>query len=103
MPGFRISNSPQSPNIEQNLDRGISDFGIFGQSLIKENCHNSRTSNDVNMKFGPVTKRDKRNKTPSKKYNVMSESCDVVIIFPIFDGFRAIIQSPDYGSTLCKT
>ena len=40
---------------------------ISGQSLIKENCHNSRTSGDIDIKLGPVTKRDKRNKTTSKK------------------------------------
>ena len=44
-------NSPQSPDIEQNSDRGISDFRISGQSLIKKNCHNSRTSNDIDTKF----------------------------------------------------
>ena len=38
-----------------------------GQSLIKENCHNSRTNDDTDMKLGPVTKLDKRNKTTSKK------------------------------------
>ena len=44
-----------------------SDFPISGQSLIKVNCHNSRTSHDIEMKLGPVTKLDKRNKTTSKK------------------------------------
>ena len=48
--------SSQSPDIGQNSDRGISNFQISGQSLIKENCHNSRTSDDVDMKLGPVTK-----------------------------------------------
>ena len=55
---FGIPNLPQSPDIEQNSDEGISDFRIFGQSLIKENCHNSRTSDDIDMKLGPVTKSD---------------------------------------------
>ena len=40
----------------------MSDFRISGQSLIKGNCHNSRSSDDINMKFGPVTRLDKRNK-----------------------------------------
>ena len=39
----------------------------YGQSLIKVNCHNSRTSYDIDMKLGPVTKLDKRNKKMSKK------------------------------------
>ena len=29
---------------------------------MKRNCHNSRTSDDIDMKLGPVTKPDKRNK-----------------------------------------
>ena len=40
------------------------------QSLIKENCHNFRTSDDIDMKLGPVTKLDKGNKTTSKKIDV---------------------------------
>ena len=40
---FGISNLSQSPDIEQSSDGGISDFQIFGQSLITKNCHNSRT------------------------------------------------------------
>ena len=53
---FGIPNSPQSPDIEQNSNGGISDFRISGQSLLKENCHNSRTSHDIVMKLGPGTK-----------------------------------------------
>ena len=39
---------------------------ISGQSLIKENCPNSRTNDDINMKLGRVTKLDKKKKTISK-------------------------------------
>ena len=38
---FGIPNLPQSPDTGQNLDEGISDFRISGQSLIKENCYYS--------------------------------------------------------------
>ena len=31
---------------------GISDYQISGQSLIKRNCHNSWTSDDIDIKFG---------------------------------------------------
>ena len=58
---FGIPISPQSPDIGQNSDGCISDFQISGQSLIKENCHNSRTSDDIDKKLGPVTKIDKEN------------------------------------------
>ena len=56
------------------------------------------------MKLGPVTKLDKRNKTTSKKFDdgVMSENCDVIVIFPIFGQFGAI-QKPDSRCTVCKT
>ena len=33
---FGIPNLPQSPDIRQNFDSGISDFWISGQSLVKE-------------------------------------------------------------------
>ena len=64
----------------QNSDRGISDFWISGQSFIKRNCHNSWTSDDIDMKPGPVTKFDKKNKTTFKKFydDVISENCDAI-------------------------
>ena len=69
---FGIPNSPQSPNIVQNSDGGISDFRISGQSFIKENCHNFRTSNDIGTKLGPVTKLDKRNTAMLKEFTMAS-------------------------------
>ena len=67
-------------------------FKISGQSLIKESCHNSRVSDHIDMKLGPVTKPDKRNKATSKKFDVevMSKNCDVIFIFRIFGRFGAI-------------
>ena len=59
---FGVCNSPQSPDIGQNSYGGIFVFRIFGQSLIKENCQNSRSSDDIDMKLEPVTRIDKRNK-----------------------------------------
>ena len=56
---FGIPYSPQSPDIGENSNKGISDFQISGQSLIKGNCHNSRTSDDIDTKPRPVTKLDK--------------------------------------------
>ena len=41
----------------------------FMQSALKENCYSSRTSDDIDMKLGPVTKLDKKNKTLSKKFD----------------------------------
>ena len=57
---------------------------------MKVNCHNSRASDDTDMKLGPVTKRDKRNKTTSKNFDeVMSANCDVSVVFPISGQFGA--------------
>ena len=69
--------------------QGISDFQISGQSLIEENCDHSRTSDDMGMKLGPVTKLDKRNEKLSKKFddNAISANCDVIAIFPIYSQF----------------
>ena len=84
---------PQSPDIGKNSDRGIFDFPISGQSLIKENRYNPRISDDIDMKVGPVTKLDKRNKTTLKKFDddVMSENCDII---DIFFNFWSIWSSP---------
>ena len=68
----------QSPDNEQNADGSIFDFWISAQSFIKENCYNSRTSDDINIKREPVAKLDKRNKTTSKNFDddVMSENSE---------------------------
>ena len=95
--------SPQSPDIGQNPDGVIYNFRISGQSLIKENGHNSRTSDDIDMELGLVTKLDKKNKTTSKKLgnDVISRNCDVIAIFSIYAQFGAI-QKPDSGLIVCK-
>ena len=80
---FGIPTLPQSPNIGQNSDRGISNFWISGQSLIKVNCHISRASDDIDTKLGPVTTLDKRNKIASKKIDneVMSANVTSLSFF----------------------
>ena len=59
------------------------------------------------MKLGPVTKLDKRDKTPKKKKKKkdddgMWETCDVIVIFQMYGQFRAI-RKPDSGRVVCKT
>ena len=112
---FGIHNSSQSPDIGQNSDRGISDFGISGQSLITENCHNSRTSDDIVMKLGPVTKLYKRNKTTLT--NITLTSCWEIVTSLSFSGILANLEQsreriPDTNSakvmfsvtvTFCRT
>ena len=87
---FGIFNSPQSPDIGQNSREGISNFRISDQSLIKENCHNSRssrTSDYIDMKLGPVTKFDKRNKTTLKNFD--DDVCEKIVTSLSFFQFLA--------------
>ena len=82
----------------------ISDFRISGQSLIKGNYHNSRTSDDIDRKFGPVTKLEKKNKATSKKIDVgvIMANCEVIVTFPIYGQFGTT-RKPDAGRIFCKT
>ena len=56
------------------------------------------------MKLGSVTKLDKKNKTMSKRFDdgVMSENCDVIVIFRIFGQFGAV-RKLDSGHRVCKS
>ena len=76
---FGIPNLLQFPDIGQN-------FQIPGQSLIIKNFDNSKTSNDIDTKLGPITKLDKRNTTTFKKFDgdFMLSSYDVIVIFLIY-------------------
>ena len=87
----------QSPDIGQNLDVGISDFWISGQFLIKENYHNYRTCNDIDMKFDKKTKQSQKNDGDFSLVN-----CDVIVIFPFYGQFGAIRKS-DSERIVCKT
>ena len=93
MPNLVFITRPQSPDIRQKSDRGIFDFRISGQSLIKENCHNSRTSYDMDVKLGLVTKLDKRNKATSKKLTLTS--CRKIVTSLSFFGFLANLEQSE--------
>ena len=55
------------------------------------------------MKLGPVSKLEKRKKAMSKNQNdVISTSCDVISIFPIYGQFGVILK-PASGCIVCKT
>ena len=81
---------PQSPDIEQNSDRGIFNFWISGQSLTKVNCHNSRTSDDIEMKLVPVAKLEKTNKQRQK--NLTMTSCQQIFMSLPFFQFMANLE-----------
>ena len=78
--------------------------GTSGQSLIKENCQNSRTRDDIGMKFEQSTKFNKRNKTRLNQFDddVMPANCDIIAIFLIYGQFGAILKR-DSRSIICKT
>ena len=59
-------------DIGQSSGRGISELWISGEPLIKENCNNFRTSDDTNMKLGPINKIKKRKETASKTLTMTS-------------------------------
>ena len=98
MPNLISLTRPSLQILGKTQTGGISDFWISGQSFIKENCHNSRTTDNIDMKLGPVTKLDKGNKAMSKIFDddVISTNCDVIVIFPIYGQFGAI-RKPDSG------
>ena len=83
---------PQSPDIGQNIYGGISDFWISGQSFMKENCHNSRTRDGIDLKLGPVTELDKRNKILSKKL-LMTSCRKIIMSLSFFQFIRNLDQS----------
>ena len=85
---FGIPYSPQSPDIGKNSDGGISVFQT-GQFLIKGNCDNSRTNDDIYMTLGPVTKLDKRNKTTA--ITTMT-SCQKTVTSLLFFQFTANLE-----------
>ena len=81
---------PQSPYIGQNSDEGILDLRISGQSFMKGNCHNSRTSDDIDMNLGPATKLDKKIKTTSKKLTMTL--CSKIVTSLSFFQFTANLE-----------
>ena len=63
---------------------------------MKEIYHNSRTSDGIDMKLGPVTKLDKRNKITLRNFDddVVTINCGVIVILPIYGQFDSI-RMPD--------
>ena len=72
-----VSLTHPSLQILDKTQRGYFQFLDFWSIPYK--C-NSRTSNDIDMKLGAVTKLDKRNKMMSKELDdyIMLANCDVI-------------------------
>ena len=74
-------------------------FRVYGFPVnpLQKNCHDSRTSNDIDMKLGPVIKLDKRNTETSKKLDddVLSANYDAIVIIRLIanlEQFRSQIS-----------
>ena len=82
--------SYQFPGMGQNQTAYFR-FPDFWSMPFKQ-CHNWRTSNDIDMKLGPLTKRNKKNTTTSKSIEdiVMQTNYVVRVDFLIFGRFEAI-------------
>ena len=67
-------------------------------------CHYSRTSDDIHMKLGPVTKLDKKNKITLRNFpdDVVLMNCGVIYILLIYGQFDSV-RKPDSGRTVSKT
>ena len=72
-------------------DGDISNLRISGQSLIKENCHNSRTRNDIDRKFGSVTK-NLIWKTKRRQKKLMMTSYQKIVILLSFLQFMVNLE-----------
>ena len=89
-----IPNLPQSSDIGQKSEAGISDFRISCKFLAKANCHDSRTMDDIDMKLGPVTKLYKRYKIMSKKKLTITSCRQIVTSLSISRFVANLEQSP---------
>ena len=61
---------------------------------MNENCHNSRKSNDLDMKLGLVMKLDTTNMASLKKIDndIMSANCNFFNLWPIWSNPKVGFQ-----------
>ena len=85
---FAFAKLPQSPYTRPNSDEVTSNFRLSG--------HNSKTSKEIDVKLGPVTKLDKRNMETSK--NLSMTSCQQIVTS--FLSFKFIANLGKFGSQI---
>ena len=85
MPNLVSVTCPSLQILDKTQARVFPLSGFLVKSLIDKIRHNSRTSNDIDMKLGPLTKLDKRNTTTLKKTDddVLSTNYVVILIISI--------------------
>ena len=76
----------------QNLDGGISDFWISCKTLIKGNCHNSRTSDDIDVKLGTVTKLNLTREAKKRPKKLTMKLCRKIVTSLTFFQFMANLE-----------
>ena len=69
MPHLVLLTLPSLSMLDKTQTRALSISRSLVKSLINKSCYNSRTSNDIDMKLGPVIKLEKRNIAMAKYYN----------------------------------
>ena len=89
---------PESPDVGQNSNWGISYFRISGKLRINQNSPNSRISNGIDVKRGPVIKLDKRNTATTKKLTDDTISKNIAVIAQL-----GAIRKMDSKRVVCKT
>ena len=95
-----IPSSFQPPDIGKNLG-GVFLFSEFlVKFLINKNCHNSTTSNYIDMKVRPLTKYGKRNTKFQKNWRL--RCINIVLLFFRFMEQLGAIQKPDSGYYFCQ-
>ena len=77
--------------LKKNSRRGYFQLPNFQPNSLHKNCINSRSSNDIGMRLGPVTKFDEKNTIASKKnYDSVSANYEATLIFSICGQFEVI-------------
>ena len=72
MPNLVFVTLPSPEVLDKNQNVPFPILGFLVKSLINKYCHDSRTSNVIDMKLRPVTKLDKRTTTKSEKKLMMT-------------------------------
>ena len=68
-------------------------FPISGQSLTNKNCHNSKTSNDIDLRLGPATKIER--KTRQRQTNFTMTSCQQIVMSRLIFPFIANLEQSE--------
>ena len=89
---YGVLHSSGALNVQRKVwdCRNLSLSNILNPNLVGENCHNSRISDNIDMKLGPVTQLDKRNKTTSKKLTITS--CRQTVVSLSYFRFMANLE-----------